>query len=187
MDSRFCGSCDADGRRVLGVLIGDGNLGATIDRRVCESRCLVTGDGLLPARDGTRRSGGETVAFLANLGAERLWRLDEKSAEDVLRPASLIAGEGVSESLSRRCVDVTDMALAPLPSSHGSFFPLPYGAAFFCVWFGATFMCAPDEELSEPATIAPVCCISVLPGVDSEWVRRVVFGAPMAVRGVSII
>jgi hypothetical protein len=126
----------------------------------------VTGDGLLPGRDETRRSIGGTVVFLASLGVEVLGRLDTNAEDVAVRPDRRSVGDGVSESLSRRCADVTDIALAPLPSSHGSFFRVADAADFFCIRLDVIL--GRERERGEALSGAAIWCSSREPDLDER-------------------
>jgi len=67
-ESLFCGSCDCDMDVRCADLNGVTVLVANEKRRVWACRCLVTGEGLLVAVDGTRRSPAGTDDFLRGIG-----------------------------------------------------------------------------------------------------------------------
>jgi hypothetical protein len=125
MDNLFCGACDTDRRCDAGVLSGDGCLYGTEPRRICDSRCLVAGDGLLSATEGLRSLAGTASDDLRIAGTGPFELLGALRAESLLLEGR-VEGEGESVSLSNGAAGIR----APLPSSHGSFLPVARGTNF---------------------------------------------------------
>lgn len=143
MDNLFCGACDIDGRCDAGVLNGDGYFCAADARRSCDCRCLVAGDGLLPALDESRSPGGTASGAFRVGGGGAVLLLGALAAD-------LFWLKGVSVSLSR---GARGIARAPLPSSHGSFVPAARCVNFLTGVVGVALVFA---------------CPSALPGGASE-------------------
>lgn len=108
----------------------------------------------------TRRSVGETFAFLTNLGVEVLGRL-VAGVDDACFAAGCMTGPGVS------FVDEDEMPLAPFPSSQGSFF-FVYDAYFRGAGFNVGLGRVLGEGLLALTTGVPLCVASVEPDSDSE-------------------
>jgi hypothetical protein len=125
MDNLFCGACDTNGRCDAGVLIGNGCLYGTEPRRMCDSRCLVAGDGLLSVTESLRSLAGTAGDGLRIAGIGAFELLGTLRAE-ALRLEARVEGEGESVSLSNGAIGIR----APFPSSQGSFLPVARGTSF---------------------------------------------------------
>jgi hypothetical protein len=120
-------------------LSGDTVFGAKDARRAWDSLCLVTGDGLLAAAEGNRRSAGGSTVFLRSAGLVVVTGFEAVATDTLRLEEPVVPGEGESVLLNTPSTDAGVIDLVPLSSSQGSLFAVVRGVSFLRSGGGIVF------------------------------------------------